>query len=113
MPKYCKFKLHDPAATNNNETYNYRKFLVKREMENKNKQLLISRRQEQLLHDEITNYPIKNEIKQPIFDILISIIDNHNLVTKTRITNKLNTLFSGYHCINNGEFGSRKQQQIY
>ena len=81
---------------------------MERELKIKTKQLTTTRFQEQQVREEINSYPLGYNIKQPIIDLLKDIIDNHNLVTKTRITKKLNTLYSGYHCFNNNnKFGSR------
>ena len=107
LPNYSKFKYHDPAVANTRETHNYRKFLVNREIENKTKDLTKLKSEKHQLEMEIQIYPINDDIKQPILAILKNIIDNHNLVTKTRITKKLNTLYSGYHCLNNDKYGSR------
>ena len=107
LPKYSKFKYHDPAVANTVETHNYRKFLVNREIESKGKQLTKLKCEKQQLETEIELYQINDNIKQPILEILTNIINNHNLVTKTRISKKLNTLYSGYHCFKNSNYGSR------
>ena len=63
--------------------------------------------QEQLLRNKIEAYISEQESKYLILNALKNITDNHNEVTKVRIIKKLNSLYSGYHCFNNKEHGSR------
>ena len=62
LPKYSKFKYHDPEVANSVETQKYRKYLVKREIENKTKNLVNLENEKQQLETERESYPINDDM---------------------------------------------------
>ena len=107
MPNYSNFKHHDPAISNTKETINYRKYLIKNQIESKEKSLLNIIKEENQLSREIQLYQTDKKVKEQVLNYLISLCNNFENVTKARIIKKLNTLYNGYHCFSNTTYGSR------
>ena len=79
-------KHHYQAVVNTTGIFNYKKFLVNHEIKNNTKKFATLKYEKQKLETEIESHII-DKTKWPILNHIKKIIDNHNIVSKARITN--------------------------
>ena len=100
LPKYTYFKSYDPAVTQTKKTLEYRRYLVQREIQKKEEEILRADTAALSARKAIDDFPIDQEVKVPINEAVNSILDNFDHVTKTRTVKKLNTLYYGRFNVN-------------
>lgn len=102
LPKYSDFKIHDPAVRRTTTTLNYRKYLTRIQLENKEK--LINQQSIELREVEATLNLKCQELnidKEIILEELEDILDTYSQSTKIRIVKKLQDLYQGQILLKN------------
>ena len=95
LPKYTKFRLHDPAITQTPTTLKYRKYLIEKEIR-KSKEALKFLSTELLKHKlELDKHQLTENIKNNINRALDEQLEHSEKIIKTRITKKLSNLYDG------------------
>ena len=92
LPKYTHFRSYDPAVTQTAKTLEYRRYLVQREIQNKEQEKSEAEAAAERIWKTIEEYPIDGSVKAPVNETLDSLLINHTSVTKTRTIKKLNDL---------------------
>ena len=102
-PQHSRIKHYDPAKIYTRSTKNYENHLL--EQENKRKAKILKTLEEEQTHllRDIELFNCKPEVKEPVFSELCSILENSNMVSKTRVTKKLNILYHGCNNKNAGK----------
>ena len=101
LPNYSRIQLRDPAVSNQSKNLNYRRYLVKKEIEDKEKQKYQLEQQRNNIRETIDSFTCSNEKKLSIDKALSDIISNYYNVVKVRTVKKLNTLYHGKIVTNN------------
>ena len=97
LPKYSRIRHHDPAVAHTEATLKYRKYLVEREIEEKEKnRIKLEVSKEQCLED-IGNFEYNVEQKQIVLDRLEVILETSDDVAKVKTIKRLNNLYHGKH----------------
>lgn len=95
LPTYTTIRHHDPAVRNTSNTLDYRRYLIKREIELKEKDRIKICNQRDLIVKQIEEYQGDEHMKADIKNALQSILRNSEKVQKIRSLKKLNTLYNG------------------
>ena len=95
MPNFSRIRHHDPALANTPRTIEYRKYLIERELEQKEDILKKLIQERENLNKNINEFPSDNASKLTIRTALDLILQNSNRVQKSVITKKLNNLYQG------------------
>lgn len=66
MPDYTRIRLHDPAVADTTDTMDYRRYLIERQIQEKDKHITrLNRLRDNLKHD-IDRYELANSLKDPV-----------------------------------------------
>ena len=95
LPNFSKIKHHDPALPITDATHKYRRHLVLHEMKNKEKQKTTLEHERNQHLSYIEDFNCNSELKDSVWKELNVILANSNVICKTRITKKLNSLYQG------------------
>ena len=94
-PKYTTIRHHDPGLKQDPNTNRYRKYLIERELEKCSATITSLTSEIDQLRTDINGLQIPTELKTPVETEITNILQNHELVTETRIIKKLNWLYKG------------------
>ena len=95
LPTYTKIKHYDPALDSSSNTLQYRKNLIQREIEKKNKLHLQLEEQLQKVYNQILNSECNHELRNNLMNELNIILNNSDNVRKSITIKKLNKLYNG------------------
>ena len=95
LPNYSRLRLHDPAVANTSKTTEYRKYLVEKELRDKEKHSHKLKQQRDNLRVEIDSFECNSNLKVVIDEALNGILGNYWNIVKVRRVKKLNTLYHG------------------
>ena len=91
MPNFSRIRHHDPAVANTPRTIEYRKYLIRRELELKDDILKRLIQERENLNENISEFPFDNASKLIIRSALDLILQNSNRVQST-VTPKSSTI---------------------
>ena len=94
-PTYTNFKNHDPALSEDRNTYNYRRYLIQRELKNKTEILENLSSEEKIIRTEIDDFEFDHQLKMKVDDELNNILEFYENETRKNILKKLNNLYNG------------------
>ena len=97
LPNFSRLHHYDPAIASTRPTKMYRKYLVEREITEKQKSLGTLEQEKDQCLNLIKSFKCDSALKNPIEHELQNILNNSNKVAKTKILKKLSNL---YHCNN-------------
>ena len=95
LPTYTKIKHYDLALDSSSNTLQYRKNLIQREIEKKNKLHLQLEEQLQKVYNQILNSECNHELRNNLMNELNIILNNSDNVRKSITIKKLNKLYNG------------------
>ena len=101
LPNYTNIRYHDPALAETHNALNYKKSLVKREVELKQINLSELESEEKVIIEEFqkVSFGESRVTKPEILHLLQELIDNANHIQKTKSLKKLNDLYHGQICV--------------
>ena len=88
LPNFSTLRLHDPAVALTAKTMKYRRYLVERELDSKEKQRIDIELQKNMSSKDIESFACDDVLKIPISEALRGILDNYRNVVKTRTIKK-------------------------
>ena len=95
MPVYTKCRINDPAMKHKSDTLEYRKALIRKEInEGAKKKVKVIELKNEIVN-KIEEFQCDSSIKNNVGNALQSILDNSARVQKNRILKKLNNLYRG------------------
>ena len=96
LPKYSNFRNHDPAVARSRTTLEYRKYLVKREIEVHENKLCHAKEEKEYLDKKIDEFQFNLEAKNNLKINLDQMLMNFDNSEKAKIVKKLNNLYNGH-----------------
>ena len=96
LPKYSNFRNHDPAVARSRTTLEYRKYLVKREIEVHENKLCHAKEEKEYLDKKIDEFQFNLEAKNNVKLNLDQMLMNFDNSENAKIVKKLNNLYNGH-----------------
>ena len=101
LPNYTRIRHHDPAVANTPHTLEYRQYLIKRDIEVKERNLVEICQQRDELDMSIKDFQFDLKLKVATKDALNLILQNSEKVQKTKTLKKINELYKGQILLQN------------
>ena len=96
LPTYSNIKLHNEAVQHSRITENFRRNLVKQQLDEKTELLAHLKRELDRVETEFTNLNISQELRNEVNHALGTIIEKHSELTQTKTIKKLSNLYGGH-----------------
>ena len=95
LPKYTNFRLYDPALRDSRESLEFKRNLIKNEINSKKKISETLKKNQEDLKTKINQLPHDDTFLSEVYGEMNAFLDNSDYVQKTKTLKKLNELYQG------------------